>query len=50
MTRTCETVDTPLLPGPGGTCANGIGHDPKRDDVRSTARVSTRTAVVEYRH
>ncbi len=35
--------------GPGGICANGIGHGPKRDDVWSTARVSARTIVVEYR-
>ncbi len=51
----CEGAGIPLqyhpglLPGPGGICANGIGHGPKRDDVRSAARVSTRTAAVEYR-
>ncbi len=39
----------PGLPlGLGGICTNGIGHGPKRDDVRSTARVSAQTTVVEY--
>ncbi len=33
----------------GGICANGIGHGLKRDDMRSTARVSARTAIAEYR-
>ncbi len=40
--------DQGLFPGPGGIYTNGIRHSPKRDDVRSTARVSARTAVVEY--
>ncbi len=38
-----------LLPGPGGICANDIVHGSKRDDMRSTARVSPRTVAVEYR-
>ncbi len=37
-----------LLPESGGICANGIGHGPERDDMRSTARVSPRTAAAEY--
>ncbi len=51
----CEGASIPpqyhprLLPEPGGICANSIGHNPKRDDMWSTARVSTQTAVVEYR-
>ncbi len=36
-----------LPPGLGGICANGIGHGPKRDDVRSTARVSAQTTVAD---
>ncbi len=51
----CEGAGIPpqyhpgLLLRLGGICANGIGHGPKKDDVRSATRVSTRTAVVEYR-
>ncbi len=50
----CEGAGIPpqyhpgLLLGPVVFAQNGIGHSLKRDDVRSTARISAWTAVVEY--
>ncbi len=36
-------------PGPGGICANSIGHGKKRKDMLSAAMVCPRTLAMEYR-
>ncbi len=38
-----------LLSGLGGTCANSIRQDKKRDDMRCPTRVSFWTPALEYR-
>ncbi len=41
-TNECKGAGIPSQyhPGPGGICANSIGHGKKRNNMRSTARVS----------